>query len=525
LSQSNIQSHYDVVIVGGGHNGLVAASYLARAGLSVLVLERQPNVGGAAVSERVFPGMDARLSRYSYLVSMLPQKIIRDLGLSFETRRRTVAAFSPINRDGQHSALLISNTSPEETADSFRQLTGSDEEFAAYQKFYEVVARFAQRMWPTMLHPLMTREKMKQRFTEDMDAWDMLIETPLGETIERMFKDDRVRGAAFNDAKIGVLSHPHDPSLLQNRTYIYHVIGGGTGEWRVPVGGMGALTGGLAACARASGAEILTSATVQHIVPGHREVEFIYEDRTHITQARFVLVNVAPTVLARMLPSDGFAADASPEGAAFKINMLLKRLPQLKAQGYTPEQAFSGTFHMDGGYQAMIASYESAMNGVIPDPPPGEMYCHSLTDSSILSPELAAAGYQTITLFGLDMPYRLFRQDNVATRAEVLQRYLRAINQFLAEPIEDCLAQDENGNPCIEAKSAVDLEAELGLPAGHIFHKDSTWPFVEDEAQAGQWGVETGYANIFLCGSGAQRGGCVSGIPGHNAAMKVLSIV
>jgi phytoene dehydrogenase-like protein len=322
-----------------------------------------------------------------------------------------------------------------------------------------------------------------------------------------------------------VLAHPHDPSLLQNRTYIYHVIGGGTGEWRVPVGGMGALTGGLAACARASGAEILTSATVQHIVPGHREVEFIYEDRTHITQARFVLVNVAPTVLARMLPPDGFVADTNPEGAAFKINMLLKRLPTLKAQGYTPEQAFSGTFHMDQGYQAMIESYESATRGVIPDPPPGEMYCHSLTDSSILSPELAAAGYQTITLFGLDMPYRLFKQDNEATREEVLQRYLRAINQFLAEPIEDCLAQDENGKPCIEAKSAVDLEAELGLPAGHIFHKDSTWPFVEDESQAGQWGVETGYANIFLCGSGAQRGGCVSGIPGHNAAMKVLSIV
>jgi phytoene dehydrogenase-like protein len=110
-------------------------------------------------------------------------------------------------------------------------------------------------------------------------------------------------------------------------------------------------------------------------------------------------------------------------------------------------------------------------------------------------------------------------------RREVLRRYLAAINQYLDEPLEDCLAQDADGKPCIEAKSAVDLEAELNMPAGHIFHNDCTWPFTDDEAQAGQWGVETAYPNLFICGSGAQRGGCVSGIPGHNAAMKVLSCV
>jgi phytoene dehydrogenase-like protein len=523
LTLPNISPHYDTIIVGGGHNGLVAAAYLARAGLSVLVLERQPHVGGAAVSARVFPGMDARLSRFSYLVSMFPQKIVGDLGLNFQARRRAVAAFTPTIRDGQHKALLISNDSPQDTADSFRKL-GSDD-YQAYERFYELTGLFAERVWPTLLEPLCSRDEMKQRFSgkDAAQAWELLVEKPLGASVEDMIKDDRVRGALFTDAKIGVLTHGHDPSLLQNRTYIYHVIGGGTGEWRVPIGGMGALSGAIADAARSAGAEILTSASVQRIVPGHQtEVEFLHDDQTHTVSARFVLANVAPRVLATLIP-DAERPSENVEGAAFKINMLLTRLPRLKAQGYTPQQAFTGTFHIDEGYQAMEESYRSAIRGQIPDRPPGEMYCHSLTDSSILSPELAAQGYQTITLFGLDMAYRLFRDDNDRVRREVLGRYLAAINQYLDEPIEDCLAQDENGKPCIEAKSAVDLENELGLPAGHIFHNDCSWPFADDEAQAGSWGVETAYPNLFICGSGASRGGCVSGIPGHNAAMKVLS--
>jgi phytoene dehydrogenase-like protein len=286
---------------------------------------------------------------------------------------------------------------------------------------------------------------------------------------------------------------------------------------------MGALTGALADAARSAGAEIITSASVQRILPGQpTEVEFVHDDTTHTVSARFVLANVAPRVLAALIP-DAETLSENVEGAAFKINMLLTRLPRLKAKGYTPQQAFTGTFHIDEGYQAMQESYRSAIRGQIPDRPPGEMYCHSLTDSSILSPQLAAQGYQTITLFGLDMAYRLFTDDNERVRREVLRRYLVAINQYLDEPLEDCLAQDENGKACIEAKSAVDLEAELGLPAGHIFHNDCSWPFTDDEAQAGSWGVETAYPNIFICGSGAQRGGCVSGIPGHNAAMKVLA--
>ena len=170
----------------------------------------------------------------------------------------------------------------------------------------------------------------------------------------------------------------------------------------------------------------------------------------------------------------------------------------------------------------MLTSFRESTAGVIPTKPPGEIYCHTLTDNSILSEELNRRGYHTFTLFGLDLPYRVFEPDNDITRAEVVKRFLAGINQFLEEPIEDCLARDAHGKPCLEAMSAVDLENKIHLPKGNIFHGDLTWPFAEAEEEVGQWGVEPPYPNIFLCGSSARRGGAVSGIPGHNAARKVM---
>ncbi len=234
-----------------------------------------------------------------------------------------------------------------------------------------------------------------------------------------------------------------------------------------------------------------------------------------------MLSNVAPSALSRLLVDASIPSQVD-EGAAFKINMVLKKLPRLKAKGYTPEQAFNGTFHMDEGYEAMQSSYHQAMQGLIPDQPPGEMYCQTMTDPSTLSPELRAAGYHTITLFGLDMRANIFVSDNAGTRANVLRSYMKAIDTYLEDPLEDCLAVDADGQLCIEAKSPLDLEAELGLPQGNIFHDNMTWPFTDHAEQVGTWGVETAHPNLFICGSGAVRGGCVSGVPGHNAAMKVL---
>ncbi|MEU8916898.1 NAD(P)/FAD-dependent oxidoreductase [Streptomyces nigrescens] len=515
------RTSYDAVIVGGGHNGLVAAAYLARAGRSVLVLERLDHTGGAAVSTRAFAGVDARLSRYSYLVSLLPSKIVQDLGLRFAVRKRTVSSYTPAVRDGRPTGLLVGGGEARTRA-AFAELTGSDREFTAWQRFYGSTQRLAERVFPTLTEPLPTRAAL--RATVDDDAlWHALFERPLGELVEETFTDDLVRGVVLTDALIGTFAGAHDPSLRQNRCFLYHVIGGGTGDWDVPIGGMGALTDALADAARRAGAEIVTDCAVTGIATDGRSAEVTCDQGT--VGARRVLVNAAPRELARLL---GEAPPPPAEGAQLKVNMLLTRLPRLRDTGVDPREAFSGTFHIAEGYRQLEDAYQQAASGGLPVSPPSEIYCHSLTDPSILGADLVRQGYQTLTLFGLHAPARLFTADNDATRDRLLAATLAELDTHLAEPLAGCLAHDADGRPCIEARSPLDLDRELGLPGGNIFHRDLAFPYAEPEDDAAEgtaparWGVATTHPNVLLCGAGAVRGGGVSGIPGHNAAMVVL---
>jgi phytoene dehydrogenase-like protein len=507
---------YDVVIVGGGHNGLVAACYLARSGRSVLVLEQQPRIGGAAVSARLFPGMDARLSRYSYLVSLLPEQIVRDLGLRFRTRRRRISSYTPVGDGG----LLVDTGSRPRTRDSFTRLTGSDREFTAWQEFYGMTGAVARRVFPTLTEPLPTRSELR-RIVDDPAAWTALFERPIGETIEARFADDTVRGVVLTDALIGTFSHAHDPSLRQNRCLLYHVIGGGTGDWDVPVGGMGALTDALADAARAAGARIRTDTAATRIDTDGTAAEVSFAGGA--VGAKHVLVSAAPYELGRLLGEPA----AKPEGAQLKINMLLRRLPRLRDAAVDPRDGFAGTFHIAESYSQLARAYRDAEDGRMPAAPPSEIYCHTLTDPSILSDDLAARGTHTLTLFGLHTPARLFADDPQTSTAALTAATLAQLDAVLAEPIADCLALDADGRPCLEAKSPVDLERDLGLPGGHIFHGDLSFPYRADndaEADAAtRWGVATAHRNVLLCGAGAVRGGGVSGIGGHNAAMAVLA--
>lgn len=506
-------SRYDVVIVGGGHNGLVAAAYLAGAGRSVLILERLGHVGGVTVSARAFPGVDARLSRYSYLVSLLPRSIIADLRLQVELRSRRIASYTPVGTSG----LLVDNGDAGRTAASFLALTGGRGDWEAWQRLYAATGGLARRMFPTMTEPLRSRAQMRALAADDA-TWDALIETPLAQLLEREFADDTVRGVVATDALIGTFARAGEASLLQNRCFLYHVIGNGTGAWDVPVGGMGAVSDALRQAALAAGAEIRTGAEVTGIDPAG-EVQVRDGAGEYSVGAGHILASVPPVILARLL---GDGEPAAPEGAQLKVNLVLSRLPRLRDAAADPREAFAGTFHVNEGYAALEESYRQAAASLIPAAAPCEAYCHSLTDSSILGAELAASGAQTLTVFGLHMPARLFRADPAAARDAALQATLRAINSVLAEPIEDCMLLDADGRPCLEVKSPVDLETEAGLPGGHIFHGDLAWPFAEDPADIGRWGVETGHERVLVCGAGARRGGGVSGIGGHNAAMAVL---
>jgi phytoene dehydrogenase-like protein len=517
------QSNYDVVVVGGGHNGLVAAAYLARAGLSVLVLERLDHTGGAAVSAPAFAGHPARLSRYSYLVSLLPAALISDLGLDLRLASRSVASYTPTLRDGKPGGLLVQRPEGDGTVGSFRALTGGDEEYAAWKEFYADVADLAHVVAPTLLEPLPLERDVRDQV--DPGIWRDFVTTPLGTTIESRFTDDTVRGVVATDALIGTFAAMDDPSLVQNRCFLYHLIGNGTGEWRVPIGGMGAVTDALARSATEAGAEIVTSAGVSAIRAGDDGAEVTWHDgsSTHTVGARFVLSNVAPWVL-RILLGEGEDPESKPQGSQLKINLLLDRLPRLRS-GVEPEVAFAGTLHLGEDYSQLAAAYDDAAAGRVPSTLPGEVYCHSLTDPSILGD--APPGTHTLTYFGVHTPAALFDTDPEGAKRLAVSRALESLNQHLVEPIESCLATDASGNPCIEAKIPQDVERDLAMPGGHIFHGDLDWPWAPNrsrlETPAQQWGVQTDLASVLVCGSGSRRGGAVSGLGGHSAAHAVLA--
>jgi len=542
-----LAARYDAVVVGGGHNGLTAAAYLAREGRSVLVLERLDHVGGAAVSARVFPGVDARLSRYSYLVSLLPRRVIEELGLPVTLRRRRYSSYTPVGDSG----LLVDTGDDAATRASFAAV-GAAGDHAAWQRWYAATGRLARRLFPTLTEPLPSRAEARA-LVDDAATWRDLVERPLGEALRGRFASDVVRGVVATDGLIGTFADLDEGSLVQNRCYLYHVIGGGTGDWDVPVGGMGAVTGALRDAAVAGGATLVTRAAVSAVDPGSggdARVAWTDDDgRDHEVAAGAVLCGAAPGTLDRLLAATGAAPSGRstsrpPEGAQLKVNLLVRRLPRLRSSdngtGVDPAAAFGGTFHVNESASQLRAAHGQAASGHVPDVPPCEIYCHSLTDPSILGPELRTSGAQTLTLFGLHMPARLFRGDAAAhdaARDRALTATLASVNSVLAEPVEDVLLRDADGRPCLEARTPVDLEDDVGLPGGHIFHRDLSWPWApdgdegggegggEDDAgldRPGSWGVETVHPRVLLAGAGARRGGGVSGVPGRAAAMAVL---
>ncbi|MER3390349.1 MAG: NAD(P)/FAD-dependent oxidoreductase [Microcella sp.] len=521
----------DVVIIGGGHNGLTAAAYLARAGLEVLVLERLDVLGGAAVSAQAFDGIDARLSRYSYLVSLLPQRIIDDLGLSIRLAPRRYASYTPL--PGGPGGLLIDTEDAAGTEESFARV-GARKDALAWQEFTSATQRLARALFPTMTDPLLTRQEARAAVGDDL--WHRFVEQPVGQTIADAFTHDLVRGVAYTDALIGTFAPTVDFSLRANRCFLYHVIGGGTGDWNVPIGGMGAVTGELTRAARLAGAALTTRADVTSVSPDrvvrYRTTDEHGETTEHAVSAGHVLVNAAPHELARLLAaagaSDEVGAAAPPaEGAQVKVNMLLHRLPRVHDESVAPEAAFEGTFHINETFTQLQRAFVAASEGRVPQPMPAEIYCHSLTDPSILGPELRAAGAQTLTVFALQAPDRLITEaSNEGMRSTLERAVLDSLDSVLAEPIESIVMTDAQGRPCIETKTTRDLEHTLRLPGGSIFHGDLDWPWADEsadlDAAAERWGVATGLDGILLCGSGARRGGAVSGLGGHNAAMAVL---
>ena len=476
----------DILIVGGGHNALTAAAYLARAGRRVVVLERRPGFGGAAASERPWPGIDARLSRYAYLVSLLPQAVVDELGLKLELAGRAVAACAPSAR----GTFLAGDAAT--TRASLRAVTGDDTAYEQLAAWEADVAAAARAFWPTVTGPLPDEATA----LELLGPLRELATRSLGDVLRERIDDPLVRGTVATDGLIGTFASLHDLSLVQNRCFLYHVLGG---PWRVPVGGMGRVAAELERVARAAGADLRAGTEVTGIDADRGAVHLA--DGTTLTAGHVLL---------------GCALGRPPaEGAQLKVNLLLDRLPRL-ADGTPPEQAFAGTFRVHEDVDQLEAAYAQAARGEVPDHPPAELYCHTLTDRSILGLALAASDAQTLTVFVLHAPARLFTR--AGAKKELLERVLDGLDAHLAEPVRPLVR-------AVEAKTPQELEQELRLPGGHIFHGDLAWPWRpdhDDGAPGGPWGVATAHPRVLVCGAGARRGGGVSGLGGRDAAMALL---
>lgn len=502
---------YDAIVVGSGHNGLVAACYLAKAGKRVLILEKNDYVGGATTSVSAFKGINAQLSRYSYLVALLPDQIIADLSLNFECLSRSVSTYAPYY-DETDQGLIINRVFDQESHESMELLTGGRDEAQAWINFYAAVQEFAGVLAPTFLRPLPTASEVQEMV--DPLTWVELVENTLGQTLHDNFYDDLVKGIVLTDGLIGTFTTADNHAA--NICFLYHLVGNGTGEWKVPKGGMGALVAELKRRCDELGVSIKTETEVVSVTENTHSIEIKTKAGESFT-SQVLLANCAPRVLEKIA---GVPAPELLDGSQLKINMVLRELPKLKS-GIDPKKAFAGTFRINESYHQLERAYEQALQGKVPDEIPAEMYCHTITDPSIMDQNLVKQGFHTLTLFALHLPASLFDKDHDAVKDIAVKRVLGSLNEYLEKPIQDYLAKDGDGHPCIEAKTPQELENALGLPRGNIFHGDLQFPWkTEDDSR--KWGVETNSKRIFIAGSGAVRGGGVSGIAGHNAAMAAL---
>ena len=440
------------------------------------LLERLGHVGGAAVSTRAFEGVDVRVSRYSYLVSLLPSRIVHDLGAAVRLAGRRFSSYTPDPASDGRSGLLIGRP------DTFAAIGAAGDE-RGFATFYQRCRLVTERLWPTLIEPLRTREQARKHVLAGGDpdasaAWRAMVDEPIGHAIADAVGNDLIRGVIATDALIGTFARVDDPSLMQNICFLYHVLGGGTGDWDVPLGGMGAVTAALASAAVHHGAEITTGAEVYAVDP-NGGVRYRIGDGDHLVRGRFVLAGVTPAALAGLL---GEKSAPLAQGAQVKVNLVLRRLPRLRDDSVSPEQAFTGTFHVNETWTQLDTAYSRAAAGHVPDPLPCEAYCHSLTDPSILSAGLRESGAHTMTVFGLHTPHSLFDGTySGALRDRLTDGVLASLNSVLAEPIQDLLMRDAHGRPCIETTTTLDLHRTLAMTAGNIFHGALSWPFADDD--------------------------------------------
>jgi phytoene dehydrogenase-like protein len=523
---------YDAIVIGGGHNGLVTAGYLSRAGWKVLVLERRQLVGGACVTEEVFPGY--RVSTAAYLVSLLQEKVVRDLELrrfGYEVLPKDPAYVAPY-LDGRY---LFMYADQRRTCDELAKFSTRDAgRYPAYEAFIERVARFVEPMLleaPPNLPPRRPADlaalsglglRLLRMRPAELGQLVRMFTASAREILDGWFESDELELALATDGVIGTNGGPSSPGTAY--VLLHHVmggVGGVRGLWGFVRGGMGALTAALAASAKAAGAEIRTDSEVANVsVHAGRAVGVVLADGTQLG-ARVVVSNADPRrtflglVGKHQLP-DEFVAQIEAyrcEGSSFKINLALGELPSYTARpGASVGPQHRGTTHICASLDALEQAWDDAKYGA-----PSREPLLEITIPTAYDPSLAPPGKHLMSIFAQYAPYQL--RDGVwddRARDAFVNRALDLLAQY-APNIRSAIEG-------IHALSPLDLEREYALTGGNIFHGDLRLDQLFALRPVAGWArYATPIHGLFLCGSGTHPGGGVTGAPGHNAARQILA--
>ncbi len=509
---------FDVIIIGAGHNGLVAAGYLARAGKKVLVLEQRDRVGGACTLEEPFPGFT--MSPCAYVVSLLRPEIIRDLELhryGFEAYVKNPQMFVPY-QDGNY---LFLRASTEKTIEGIRRLSPHDAE--AYPKFLQFFDRASEILNPILLEEPPSVADLAARFRgEDEEIYRRLMFGSLYDMLADYFESDYLRAAFAGQGVIGSFIGSKTPgSVYVMWHHMFGEVNGEQGMWGYVRGGMGRISFAMAASAEAHGAVIRTDTPVAKVLVHNGRAEGVRLENGEELRATAVLSNADPKRTFFQFCADanldkGFLkriGQFKTDSAVIKINVALKELPNFKClPGTTPALQHFGSCEISPTPDWVQNAYEDAMHGELSKKPYIEAYMQSSTDRSIV-PE----GFHTISMFCQYAPYHLKgRAWSDAVKNEMADRIFATMTEF-APNFADAVVDRQILSP-------VDIEQRYGMANGNIFHGEITPDQLFSLRPTPECArYRTPIEGLYLCGSGVHPGGGVMGAPGHNAAKALLS--
>lgn len=524
------RTSYDAVVVGAGHNGLTAAAYLARAGLSTLVLERREIVGGCCVTEEIAPG--CRASTTSYIASMLRPEVIRDLNLAAHGLRMVPCdpAIQVAFPDGQiitwwhdrnRTAAQIRQVSARD-AETFIRVDDELKKLARYLEpfFMEAPPDFDSDSLEKWLELIRVWRRFRGITSGEMGQLVSFLTGSLGDFVDRNFVSDKVKTLFMANNVYGKHGGPYQPGTALG--LLFHLLSGGETEVQGfsghVIGGMGSITQALAAAAREFGAEIRTSAPVARIdVRNSRARGVVLEDGTEI-RARLVLSNADPkrTFLglleANLLPEEFRKAiqGIKMDGPCAKLNMVLAEEPRLKGMPADASPAQRALFTLLPSLEFAERCYDIAKFGEVPE----ELWMECCVASAV-DDTLAPAGKHIMTCFVQYVPYWL-RDGTWEEKRELLAK--RVINK-----IAEYAPNVPNSILECQVLTPLDLERIYGLTEGNIFHGDLRLEQLYFMRPVAGWArYRTPVAGLYLCGAGAHPGGGVTGAPGHNAAQQAL---